>query len=106
MRTNSKSWPVALLLCGMGVSVVAGNRNVVSGTEASALRLIKGSETIARRMGVICNIKGNINAEGERIYHMPGQRHYDDAAVSRLFGERYFCSETEARRAGWRRSSV
>jgi len=103
MRTNSKSWPIVLLLCGAaGTGFVAGNSNA----GASAVQLIKGTETMARRMGALCNIKGNINIEGERIYYMPGQRHYDETAISRIYGERYFCSETEARLAVWRRSSV
>ncbi|MGA8046980.1 MAG: thermonuclease family protein [Dermatophilaceae bacterium] len=53
-----------------------------------------------------CDIKGNINAEGERIYHLPGQRYYDDTRISEERGERWFCSEDEARRAGWRAAKV
>jgi len=49
-----------------------------------------------------CRIKGNINARGERIYHMPGQEHYDRTRISVAKGERWFCSESEARAAGWR----
>jgi len=53
-----------------------------------------------------CDIKGNISASGERIYHLPGQDYYDDTRISAGKGERYFCSEEEARAAGWRRSKV
>lgn len=54
-----------------------------------------------------CNIKGNISQNtGERIYHVPGQRYYDATRISVSYGERWFCSEDEARRAGWRRSRV
>lgn len=54
-----------------------------------------------------CNIKGNISQNtGERIYHVPGQRYYDATRISLRHGERWFCSEEEARRAGWRRSRV
>jgi hypothetical protein len=53
-----------------------------------------------------CNIKGNINTQGERIYHVPGQRYYDETRISFSHGERWFCSEAEARAAGWRRSRV
>jgi endonuclease YncB( thermonuclease family) len=49
-----------------------------------------------------CRIKGNINDTGERIYHRPGQQHYEDTQISTARGERWFCSETEARAAGWR----
>ena len=53
-----------------------------------------------------CVIKGNINTQGERIYHVPGQKYYDDTRISASHGERWFCSEEEARAAGWRRSRV
>ncbi|PBB98823.1 succinoglycan biosynthesis protein exoi [Mesorhizobium sp. WSM3862] len=51
-----------------------------------------------------CNIKGNISAEGERIYHVPGQRYYSVTTINQAKGERWFCSEGEAVAAGWRRS--
>ncbi|MDJ0825510.1 MAG: thermonuclease family protein [Rhodobacter sp.] len=50
-----------------------------------------------------CAIKGNISAGG-KIYHMPGQEHYAQTRVSEPKGERWFCSEAEARAAGWRRA--
>jgi endonuclease YncB( thermonuclease family) len=49
-----------------------------------------------------CAIKGNISAKGSRIYHVPGQRHYAKTRINRSQGERWFCSEREARAAGWR----
>ncbi|BCM19226.1 thermonuclease family protein [Mesorhizobium sp. J8] len=51
-----------------------------------------------------CNIKGNISAGGERIYHVPGQRYYSVTIINETKGERWFCSEAEAIAAGWRRS--
>ena len=51
-----------------------------------------------------CQIKGNINARGDRIYHLPGQSSYADTRISLEKGERYFCSESEAKAAGWRPS--
>ena len=53
-----------------------------------------------------CNIKGNVSTSGERIYHMPGQKYYARTAINPRHGERWFCSEAEARAAGWRRSKV
>jgi hypothetical protein len=49
-----------------------------------------------------CNIKGNINSKGERIYHRPGQEHYDRTRINTAQGERWFCSPAEAQAAGWR----
>lgn len=51
-----------------------------------------------------CNIKGNISGKGERIYHVPGQKYYDRTKISESKGERWFCSEDEARAAGWRKA--
>ena len=49
-----------------------------------------------------CPIKGNINAKGERIYHVPGGKSYDATFIAVSEGERWFCSESEAVAAGWR----
>lgn len=54
-----------------------------------------------------CDIKGNVSqASGERIYHVPGQRYYAGTKIDGRYGERWFCSEQEARQAGWRRPRV
>lgn len=53
-----------------------------------------------------CNIKGNISYNtGEKIYHVPGQEYYNETVISPEYGERWFCSEEEARAAGWRRAN-
>ncbi len=49
-----------------------------------------------------CTIKGNISAGGERVYHLPGTRDYDRTRINDRAGERMFCSEDEAKAAGWR----
>ena len=51
-----------------------------------------------------CRIKGNISAKGVKIYHLPGQDFYSRTRISTRKGERWFCSEAEARGAGWRRA--
>jgi len=51
-----------------------------------------------------CRIKGNISVMGERIYHVPGQAYYDSTRIDTLKGERWFCTEAEARAAGWRKA--
>lgn len=52
-----------------------------------------------------CDIKGNISiGSGEKIYHVPGQEYYVATRISYQHGERWFCSEKEARTAGWRRA--
>jgi endonuclease YncB( thermonuclease family) len=74
----------------------AEKRSGTATTTAAPQPLISGN----------CEIKGNISNKGERIYHMPGQRYYAKTRIDRSKGERMFCSEAEARQAGWRRSKV
>lgn len=50
-----------------------------------------------------CVIKGNISNNG-RIFHVPGQEWHDRTRISPQKGERWFCSEPEARAAGWRKA--
>ena len=50
-------------------------------------------------------IKGNVSYDtGERIYHVSGQEYYDDTVINPAYGERWFCTEQEAKAAGWRKS--
>jgi len=49
-----------------------------------------------------CPIKGNVNGHGERIYHLPWGRDYAKVKMHLAKGKRWFCSEDEAVRAGWR----
>lgn len=55
-------------------------------------------------LGDDCQIKANIAADGGRIYHVPGGAFYDATVIDPAAGERWFCTEGEARAAGWRRS--
>ena len=51
-----------------------------------------------------CMIKGNISSKGERIYHVPGGRWYDRTKIDPTKGERWFCTEEQARLEGWRKA--
>ncbi|MCY4179253.1 MAG: thermonuclease family protein [Litoreibacter sp.] len=52
-----------------------------------------------------CPVKGNISPNsGEKIYHVPGQRHYDQVRINAAQGEACFDTEAQARAAGWRKS--
>lgn len=48
-----------------------------------------------------CVIKGNINAKGRRIFHVPGQEDYAATRIDTSKGERWFCSAADAQSAGW-----
>ncbi len=50
-------------------------------------------------------VKGNISYNtGEKIYHVFGQNYYSETVINPRYGERWFCTEQEARAAGWRKS--
>jgi endonuclease YncB( thermonuclease family) len=51
-----------------------------------------------------CTIKGNVNRNGERIYHMQNQKFYASIRMNKGGGKRWFCTPEEAEAAGWRRA--
>lgn len=48
-----------------------------------------------------CAIKGNITKSG-KIYHAPWSPWYKKTRINTAKGERWFCNEAEAVKAGWR----
>ena len=67
-------------------------------------RVTSGGTIHAKGIGG-CRIKGNVSYNrGTRIYHMPGDRDYSRTRIDPSRGERWFCTEAEARAAGWRRA--
>lgn len=114
---------VALLLLLVALSLLtwrdAGNEGTFFARIEKAVRLITvrvtdqlgreqreraESPEIAGQGSLRCNIKGNINQRGERIYHVPGGEYYEQTQLNTSKGEQWFCTEGEARAAGWRRS--
>lgn len=52
-----------------------------------------------------CVVKGNISiATGDKLYHVPGMEDYDGTIIDPGKGERWFCLESEAVAAGWRKA--
>jgi len=51
-----------------------------------------------------CLIKGQILVTGARVYLLPGEARYAEAAIAADRGERWFCTEEEALAAGWRKA--
>ena len=52
-----------------------------------------------------CPIKGNVTANG-RIYHVPWSPWYGKVKMDEGKGKRWFCTEEEAIKAGWRAAHV
>lgn len=98
-----------LVLLLIPAAVFLSQNPEIIGAAPSLVPLTDGGDTTPSATlsstGARCNIKGNISIDtGERIYHVPGQEHYWETKISPEYGERWFCSEAEARGAGWRRA--
>jgi endonuclease YncB( thermonuclease family) len=50
----------------------------------------------------VCNIKGNVNSSGSKIYHLPGGSLYQRTNINVDEGDRWFCTTKEAEGAGFR----
>lgn len=73
-------------------------------SETAATTAVTPSATRASSSNPSCTIKGNINAAGEKIYHLQGCGSYSKTTIDERRSERWFCSESEAQSAGWRRA--
>ncbi|WP_051442633.1 hypothetical protein [Mesorhizobium sp. WSM3626] len=64
-----------------------------------------GLPALPNSLNPACNIKGNVSINtGQRIYHTPGDKFYAATIIRPEYGEAWFCSEDEARAAGWTRA--
>ncbi|MDO8410967.1 MAG: thermonuclease family protein [Phenylobacterium sp.] len=110
----------AMVRAGWAVDYAQFSRGAYASAEAEARRARRGlwagrfetpstwraDERQARPAPVAppqagCVIKGNINAQGRRIFHVPGQQDYAATRIDTARGERWFCSAAEARAVGW-----
>ena len=51
-----------------------------------------------------CNIKGNVSRKDGGIYSFPGCSGYTNTIIDKYLGDRWFCSEAKAKKAGFRKS--
>lgn len=58
------------------------------------------------KAGAGCLIKGNVSRNGDRIYHVPGDRTYDRVRMDKGPDKRWFCTEEQAVASGWRKAST
>lgn len=66
-------------------------------------RGIWSSECTHERAG--CEIKGNVYKDTtSKIYHLPECKHYNQVVILSNEGDRWFCSESEAEKAGFKKS--
>lgn len=109
----ARQHPHSSVYMALEAAAASARRGIFDGTpppragfcrvRGAPLAASKGVSSVPEASGA-CVIKGNINRSGERIFHLPGQAHYDRVVIRPELGQRWFCSEEEARAAGWRRS--
>lgn len=102
---------------GLVAAGLARNRSSVSnpyhqvlkdaGEVARATKLGIWSDTCRGQTPVSedCTIKGNTRA-GEKFYYLPSCSQYDQVLVDRAFGDAWFCSEQEAKKAGFTKAAT
>lgn len=91
------------------VYVFGGTAAISKATENAAVRAAKydHSSSSNKGPGTEYYIKGNISySTGEKIYHLPGDKYYDNTEIDESAGERWFSSEFEAQAAGWRHTKL
>lgn len=52
---------------------------------------------------VVCEIKGTINRQNQRVFYLPSDKGYGAITLDESKGERMFCSDDAALLAGWKR---
>lgn len=80
----------------------------VAPKKAAATVVTKKSSSSSKAISSIasasCTIKGNIAKDGEKIFHVDGCQSYGATKIDTSVGEKWFCSESEAVNAGWRKA--
>jgi hypothetical protein len=102
--TPAKKQSSANTTVGIGGAVIAVGLVVITAViarESSPSRFI----LVLNIVNSDCDIKGNISqTSGKKWYHLPGMEDYEETAIYPEYGERWFCSEEEARDNGWQKA--
>jgi Sel1 repeat len=83
------------------------NKTVILGALSvpiDAQKMLLGPSATEGAPSPDCTIKGNINRDGERIYHLEHQSSYAKIRMDKGGDRRWFCTPEEAEAAGWRRA--
>lgn len=82
----------------------ASGVGVWAGSFVEPFKWRKGERLTKQAVISQCNIKGNVSSKGVRIFHVPSGQYYSQTKIDTSKGEKWFCSESEALNAGWRKS--
>jgi cold shock CspA family protein len=104
-RTQPKQRSSANATVGVGGVVVAVGLVVITTVVAMERSPSQSPPVVTAITNPACNIKGNISQNsGKKWYHVPGMEDYEGTVINPDNGERWFCSEEEARASGWQKA--
>lgn len=87
---------------GFNLTVTPETKSVIQPTQPAQTQIANQCPQGCTTQSPGCNIKGNINSNGEKIYHMPGDNAYNQTEINPVKGERWFCTSAEAEANGFR----
>lgn len=88
----------------------SSQRDLLTQTYHEAKNANKGIFSLCKETGTPpdpnCLIKANIDKSTyQKFYHLPGCKQYNQIVIDKDMGEGYFCSEEEAKQAGFKKAS-
>lgn len=92
---------LAVILLSLMATPVLADEDLLTPPELRREKRVPLSEQVLQPP---CVIKGNIGRDGARTFFGPRDANYHSVRVDKSAGERWFCTEEDARRAGFRRA--
>lgn len=95
--------PCSVLAKKLGLWSDSACSGVASPITTKTSVLVAQTISVPSTPAISCIIKGNISTK-EKIYHLPGCASYKRTIINENVGEKWFCSEEEAVKAGFRKA--
>lgn len=95
-------WVFAELVTASGVEAVPVVEGPALPASAAAAPPVAIEQTEMIPVDPACDIKGNVNREGKKIYHTRASEFYGATQIRPEEGDRWFCTTAEAEAAGFR----
>lgn len=97
---------VTVVVDGDTFQLMSGKRIRLMGVDAPEYNRLGIFSLCKELPNPSCNIKGNIDKNTyKKFYHLPGCKQYNQIIIDKDLGEKYFCTEQEASKAGFIKAS-